>query len=56
MELYQTKNGWCGIDEGTLHGVPFLFYAVGDDINSVIAKIIHDKKQFIVQVSVFGEG
>jgi len=55
VDVFQTKNGWCGIDKGTLNGVPFLFYAVGDDMNSVMTKIINDKKRFLVQMTVFGE-
>jgi len=42
MELYQTKNGFYGSIKGCINGIPFCFYANGDDARSVHQQLIFE--------------
>ncbi len=40
MELAKTKYGFLGKIKGSLYGIPFCFYASGDDAHSVHEQLI----------------
>lgn len=40
MELAKTKYGFLGKIKGSLYGIPFCFYASGDDAHSVHGQLI----------------
>lgn len=42
MEISKTKYGFLGKIKGTINGIPFCFYARGDDAHSVHEQLVNE--------------